>query len=455
MKKVLTLIGFIGILYTSNAQISSYYDLGILFTQENAAGTARYNAMGGAFGALGGDLNAVMINPAGGAIFINNQASITLGYQNKKLNSSFYNNSFSNNEGFLDLDQGGVHFQMETGSSDWKKVSFTFNYAYLNDFEEEIYFSGNSGFAPITDFYDPNVEYGNLEGQDFTSYIDGKNNKYNIAISTAYKDKLFLGLALNTNDISYRQASFNREFNNDEVIGSTEDINYFDIQASQELNTFGNGISFGFGAIYKPSQQFNIGFSYQTPTWYTLSEQYWTYDDLLIYNGSRESASNYSYSEFEYNLRTPSKFTGSLAYIFGKHGLISGDITYQDYGNIKLKNSGTFSQENTDLKATLNSILTYKLGTEWRLKNLSFRGGYQFQENPYRNNPNSSELSTYSFGLGYNFGSFKLDASCQIQESYSSSLNAYSGSEYEGYTIDNATLDKEKYRIGLTGTYVF
>ena len=34
-------------------------------TADNYIGTARFQAMGGAFGALGGDLSAININPAG------------------------------------------------------------------------------------------------------------------------------------------------------------------------------------------------------------------------------------------------------------------------------------------------------------------------------------------------------------------------------------------------------
>ena len=36
---------------------------------ENESGNARYSAMGGAFGALGGNLSAISSNPASGAVF--------------------------------------------------------------------------------------------------------------------------------------------------------------------------------------------------------------------------------------------------------------------------------------------------------------------------------------------------------------------------------------------------
>ena len=39
---------------------------------------------------------------------------------------------------------------------------------------------------------------------------------------------------------------------------------------------------------------------------------------------------------FQYSLRTPSKVTGSFAYIFDKNGLISVDYTHRNYSNTKL-----------------------------------------------------------------------------------------------------------------------
>ena len=48
------------------------------YAQDNLNGTARFRAMGGAFGALGGDLSSINVNPAGSAVFSNNQVTLTL-----------------------------------------------------------------------------------------------------------------------------------------------------------------------------------------------------------------------------------------------------------------------------------------------------------------------------------------------------------------------------------------
>ena len=52
---------------------------------DNLSGTARYRALNGAMGALGGDLSATIDNPAGGAVFLSSEANITLGVNNGSL----------------------------------------------------------------------------------------------------------------------------------------------------------------------------------------------------------------------------------------------------------------------------------------------------------------------------------------------------------------------------------
>lgn len=47
------------------------------YSTTNQNGTARYNAMGGAFGALGGDFGAIANNPAASSVFEITEFGIT------------------------------------------------------------------------------------------------------------------------------------------------------------------------------------------------------------------------------------------------------------------------------------------------------------------------------------------------------------------------------------------
>jgi long-subunit fatty acid transport protein len=58
---------------------------------------------------------------------------------------------------------------------------------------------------------------------------------------------------------------------------------------------------------------------------------------------------------------------------------------------------------------TLNNANEFRLGAEYKIKELSLRGGYRFEESPYKNGKTLGDLTGFSGGLGYNFGYFKLD----------------------------------------------
>ena len=64
---------------------------------------------------------------------------------------------------------------------------------------------------------------------------------------------------------------------------------------------------------------------------------------------------------------------------------------------------------NNSISNVLDTANSYRVGGEYRYKQLSFRGGYRFEESPYKNDSFYGDLTGYSLGLGYNFGSFNLD----------------------------------------------
>ena len=107
MKKSILL--FIGILTMSNFYAQDIQDA-LRYSEDEIKGTARFRAMSGAFGALGGDMSAVSINPAGSAIFSSSHASITLSNQDIDNNISYFNGASTSSESEFNLNQTGVVF---------------------------------------------------------------------------------------------------------------------------------------------------------------------------------------------------------------------------------------------------------------------------------------------------------------------------------------------------------
>jgi long-subunit fatty acid transport protein len=47
----------------------------------------------------------------------------------------------------------------------------------------------------------------------------------------------------------------------------------------------------------------------------------------------------------------------------------------------------------------------------YKIEKLSLRAGYRIEQSPYKNKTTVGDLTGYSGGLGYNFGSTKIDLS--------------------------------------------
>lgn len=444
MKKLLLLLTllFSSFIYS---QSLGYNDIGILFSGNEYNGTARFTAMSGAFGALGGDLSAISINPAGAAVFINNEFSISLGNRNSIVNSTFYNNTINNENDFFKLPQigGVVVFENYNQNSNWKNVAVGFNYTMAADFKNEWIASGNSQYATyIFDQTNTNIRYLIVDDQVFGNYQKGKNDQYTFSVASQYNEQLLVGFSIISHNIDFYQKAILEEYNNNGA-GSTIDASLI-----QELSTVGDGISFGLGFILKPIKNVRLGFAYQSPVWYDLAEEFIAEDLQLKYSNTTQVFTEYSgVNRFDYQLKTPSTLTGSFAYIFDKQGLISLDYIYKNYSGIRLSGDD-FSTENNYFKNNLTGSTRLNLGTEWRFDKLSLRGGLHTEKSPYKNAGDNENLEGYSFGIGYNFGQFKFDVA------YSKSEQTKYYDFYPQYNqINAATLATEKSKI--TATLVF
>ncbi|MDY7395312.1 outer membrane protein transport protein [Aureibaculum sp. 2210JD6-5] len=418
MKKVLFLIGGLLSSLVINAQVISNFDGAVLFSQEDVNGTARFNAMGGAFGSLGGDMSAADINPAGLAVFNNSQAAITLGLRNTDILTSYYGTTTSNSDSFLNLMQaGGVLVFNTPRNSNWTKFALGFNYSLAKDFENGYIIEGvgdlseYNGDPYLNNDNDPgnDVFYNNIDGQFFSNYMDGENSKFTISFAGEYDDKFSLGLSLVTHKLDHFQRGLFEESNNDGN-GNLLDASYL-----QELRTYGQGVGLNVGLIAKPVQELRLGLAFQTPTWYNLTEEYSDDLEIQVSNDSRLYTEFSDVNIFEYNLVTPAKATASIAYLFGKSGLVSLDYTFKNYSQTKLKPTSDFVDINESFKNDLQNASEIRIGGEWRVgKILSLRGGYFYQQSPYADAIDTDHVQGFSLGTGFNFNrKIKLDLAYQ------------------------------------------
>lgn len=465
MKKLLMLcIGLASSSYILAQDVSD----AVRYSMDEIQGTARFRAMSGAFGALGGDMSAVNINPAGSAIFNNSHASASIGVFSKNDDINYFNGFTTSSNSNFDLNQLGATFVFvnRDESSPWKKFTLGVAYDRSADFDDDWVASGvnpnnsigsyfllnaqgkrldeisafsgetiSQAYSEIGSFYgfenqqaflgyegfiidpvndtDDNTAYISnidLNGTDFDQeyyYASrGYNGKLAFNLATSYEDKIFLGINLNAHFINYERSTFLSEIN------SNANSTITSVDFENNLLTTGSGFSFQLGGIAKVTEEFRVGLSYNSPTWFRISEETSQYlATTSTTEGNIVVNPNVINIYPEYKLQTPSKLTGSLAYVFGKQGLLSFDYSIKDYSGAKFRPSSDiyFSALNNNISNTLDTANSYRIGGEYRYKQLSFRGGYRFEESPYKDDTFYGDLTGYSLGLGYNFGNLNLD----------------------------------------------
>lgn len=457
MKKATLFVFFCAITLPNFSQSLGYQDLALLFSKDNNNGSARFNSMSGAFGALGGDVSAIKINPAGVSVFKNSLFSASVNSRTTDITSTYYNNLNTTQNEYFNFSQAGAVFVYKTyDNSNWSKFAFSFNYSIRNNFDNHFLSSGNSGFASFTEFpleTGSPTQYINAESQNFTNTYSGELGEYNFAISGVYQNDLHLGVAVNTFDLTFAQRSTLREQNNDGN-GNTLNAKFY-----QENITTGTGFSVSAGAIYKVNKSFRLGFSYQSPIWFTevledtniINNDGFFGDTEITVSGDNTiydntAGNNFPVQSFNYKLKTPAKTTFSAAYIFGKNGLISADYTLNGYQKMKLTN-GDFNSENQFFNTELRNSYTLNIGSEWRFKALSLRGGYHYEQSPDTNAIESDNIKGYSFGAGYSFGNTKLDFSYQ-NRSNSQLYNFYP--QYNQVNASELNIDNKVITATLT-----
>ena len=434
--------------FTSQSQSLGYQDLGLLFSQNDNNGTSRFMSMGGAFGALGGDISSININPAGLSVFTNSVFAATLNSRSSDINTNYYGNSTLTQDQFINFSQAGAVLVFDSYfDKEWSKFAVGFNYRVTKDFNDGFIAQGNSGLATFTNFpldnNNPPIEYNIADEQRFNNTFLGEQSELNIAFSAVHQNKLYVGLGLNFHDIEFSQQSTLTEFNSD------SNSNELDANLYQENFTTGTGFSANAGFIYKAHPNFRFGLSYQTPTWFTeiLEESNITNNDgfdgdteIVVSNDNviydNTSGGFFPIQNFIYRLRTPSKLTASAALIFGKSGLLSFDYYSRNFKGINLSGDD-FSIENSSIQNDFRNTHNFNVGTEWRFSRLSLRGGYSYQQSPQVTAIDTDDLQSYSIGGGYDFGSFKLDFS------YSDNTRTAAYNFYSGFNVDaaNLTLD--------------
>ncbi|KFF13164.1 outer membrane protein transport protein [Chryseobacterium soli] len=418
LKKSLVLMSVAAAFYAQAQDVSVIRNTVDAYSSTPMVGSAKFNAMAGSNGALGGDASSLLTNPAGLGVAISGEISGTLSVSGNKNTSAWAGSSINYSKTNTDLGNvGGVltfPLMTETG---WKFINVGVNYSNqsLDNYVES---PGNSNL--IYDF-DTNKS-SSLSGHAYNRY--GYLSKTSFGVGANYNHSVYVGAGLNFFNASidqYDTAAFNSLQN-----GSTE---YFSKQNTPYFER-SSGFSATLGVIGKLNPNFRVGAAIETPTFWTIDRNYNFYNDAnlgddMAYEGRR--------------FTSPLKATVSAAFVASKNFSLNVDYTL---GLTKPKyrvDGGAETELNDFFKDNYKNLSEVRIGGEYRIKQFRVRGGYSFVSSPFDaltisrfndagtssvdqsyNNLILNNRNLLSFGLGYDFKSFYVDASYQnITSKYS------------------------------------
>ncbi len=401
-------------------------------SHSDITGTARYMSMGGAFGALGGDASAIKDNPAGLGVFRSSELTLTINPQIQNMKVLWGDKATESSEFKFNFNQAAfvVSFKSKNTTKGLINSNISFQYNRIKNFNRQTSFKGGSSLASMTDYmgtftngltedhlwddglykdYDPwegdtkdgiypgwlsvLAGQGNLIVHDGTSdngwgsVLDnnetvtpmynlresGDMDEYSFSWGGNFSHKFYVGATMNLRTLDYSaRGSYGETFKNG---------GWFDIE--QELFTTGTGVNFGLGIIARPINFLRIGASFQTPTWMSLRESnYSGLESLLDKKVNIESPRGVPYSTYE--LRTPLKASGSMAFVLSSRGVLSVEYNYENYNGMKLSDvqngREAFALENGFIQGQIQDVHTLKAGLEFNIiPTVAIRGGYALQ----------------------------------------------------------------------------
>jgi long-subunit fatty acid transport protein len=417
------------------------------YSVNDLSGSARGQAMGGAFGALGGDVTGVAINPAGIGIYRSSEivANLSVASNSVKTNSKIDWNGSPNSQSktkfnFDNLSYIG-YYPLAKGSAN--SLNFGFNYNRLKNFDRKYKASGSNMSSSLTDYlahfsngishstwdegnlYNSHLPWLSILAWDgyvinkmddtYNGYVSllnegekvnpklnisekGTIESYDFTLGSNVSDKFFWGVTFSLTDLSYiLSTNYDEEFQEG---GGFNLDNYFETQ--------GSGHEFKVGVIYKPIDALRLGISYHSPTWYSMTNYYHAiltpdgiHNEEGGWAGKTETPRGNSYTD--YSFHTPYSWTFSAAAILGTQAIVSLDYEIKDYTAMNVKDRGgyiNYEEDNQYIDEDFRIASTLRAGLEYRFTpQFSGRAGFAWMQNPYETSLKSGNKEVMREGM--------------------------------------------------------
>lgn len=440
------------------------------YSQQFYSTTAKSDAMGNALSAVGADMSALTINPAGIAVLKNSQFTFTPNFILSNTEGSFADNTRNETKFGFNISNIGFAGSLPLNGI-IKNVSFGLAWNSTNDFRQKTVVSAADQNGSILDFmvYNANMnrysdfredlawrgwlinyddeaqEYWSFVTDDGTYGIDqrkeirsrGGMGELDFTTGINIADKLYIGGTLAMASINYREERIYTESGFPDIYAESADtpgefilVNPDLIEYKQTLYTDGTGFNAKFGVLFQPFKFIRLGGAIHSPTYFEITEDY--FSEMYINYPVPDDNGNTSYypeSEtnlFDYSIITPFRANAGLAIILDAYPIgsfftvpmtFSVDYEYVDYSssymNTNIYDSGNFDLENNNIEILYKETHNFRAGAEVNLGVVKFRGGYALYSSPYTADIEilDNAKMVYSGGIGFASKNSFLDLS--------------------------------------------
>lgn len=467
MKPFIVLLAGIGLFATSAAQNDE--DV-IRYSNIGSGGTSRYIGMSGAMGALGGDMSATSVNPAGLGVYVKSDLNFSFGMHFANTFSQFNSNTEKKLSPALTFNFLGISGISADKDYPENRYVFAITYNQLQNFNQDILIKGRSarGQSMTLDMlsYAKGKSYKNLDAlyegaayntylidmldtnnfNSYFSYIDtsksflqqkaistsGRINELCFSYAYTINDNVYLGASIGISFLKYSyQADYAEIDDNNEMkiiknpngsITSSYSypVNYYqglggikDFHYQSTYTTKATGVNIKLGSIWRVSNYFRCGLYYHSPTWYSAKD---VYSYVFVTNWDEGRSINITVPEgggtYNYRITTPSKLGIATSGIIDKMFSINADYELVDYrrGILKSQDAGVFDNANKALKEKYTLTGNLKFGIELNTKPVMFRIGWASYGSPFGEQITGNYVrNSFSVGGGFKTKNFYYD----------------------------------------------
>jgi len=399
-------IAFLAMTMSIAVSAQTSFDAAKLY-EEELNGTARYVGMGGAMGALGSDVSVISHNPAGIGT-----------YRNSDLNFSVSSFGTSVNTDPLatkahQLSLNGRTYYSHNSKSDINMAFDNFAAVFSGAGSDDMYFNFGLSYRKLQNM-DRNLDYvdafNDADGYEvWREYKDNQRNKTNsfdFNISCNLSDMVYFGwtigiLSTDTWSEGYFYDYYGAGMHPDYPDG----LDYTTVDKMNQSD--GAGWNMALGTIIRPIPALRLGAAIKTPTYYRQTLEYADY--LYAIMGEGKDGSKFTNS-VDYKFSSPWSLDLSAGLTFG-----IGDVNcalgaeyerhFTQRSSLSIGNTKLESQGAVDYK----DYSVIKLGTEFNVKNLSLRAGYNFKESMFND-------ASYPYLYDTDFNGWKKDGQGIVTE---------------------------------------